>query len=250
MALLKTFINKFEGTVGTKYPDPVLNHSCSQFEVNNWVISDFIIRKLVPVIGIQPYPLNEQFLLTAAVCRFKPSHIFEWGTNVGKSARMFYEISLHFNILYTIYSTDLPDNIEHVEHPGTQRGILVKGLKNVNLYQGDGLSHSLAILDNIENCHKPLFFLDGDHSYESVRREIDGIINAVIDPIIIIHDTFYQSPESRYNIGPYLALTEFIKRNNNLYEMMSTNTGLPGLSLIYKKNQSLVSPPPQIDESH
>ena len=38
-----------------------------------------------------------------------------------------------------------PDDIEHIEHPGNQRGIKVKGLKNVILHQGDGLNTSLDI---------------------------------------------------------------------------------------------------------
>lgn len=232
----KKNLTKLSSTHITKYPDPVLNKSCAQFEVNNWIISDFLVNILVPIIGIHPYPLNEQLLLTGVVCRFKPSHIFEWGTNIGKSARMFYEISIRFNIPYTIHSIDLPDEVKHVEHPGIKRGRLVKGLNNVILYQGDGLSQSLEILDNIKNNNKCLFFLDGDHSFVSVKRELDKIFNCVSDPIVIIHDTFYQSPDSGYNIGPYLAIKEFINGKNHLYEIISTNTGLPGLSVIYKKS--------------
>ena len=60
-----------------------------EFEVNNWIISEFIVEKLVPVVGVHPFPLDELSLMTAAVCRFQPELIFEWGTNIGKSARIF-----------------------------------------------------------------------------------------------------------------------------------------------------------------
>ncbi len=65
------------------YADPALNVNASEFEVNNWVISEFVIDKLVPVVGVHPFPLNELILLSSAVCRFKPVMIFEWGTNIG-----------------------------------------------------------------------------------------------------------------------------------------------------------------------
>src|SRR4051812_22860104 len=84
-------------TVG-KYEDPALNLNASEFEVNNWRISEFVVEKLVPVVGMHPFPLDELMLMTATVCRFKPELIFEWGTNIGKSARIFYEITKSFDI--------------------------------------------------------------------------------------------------------------------------------------------------------
>ncbi|MDQ3112117.1 MAG: hypothetical protein M3R17_19715, partial [Bacteroidota bacterium] len=75
----------------TNFKDPSLNENASEFEVNNWVVSEFVIDKLVPAVGMHPFPINELMLMTASVCRFKPELIFEWGTNIGKSARVFYE---------------------------------------------------------------------------------------------------------------------------------------------------------------
>jgi cephalosporin hydroxylase len=235
MNLINIIKTAYNQKILREYPDPVINQNSTEFEVNNWIISDFVIRELIPFVGIYPFPVNEQFLLTAIVCRFKPDHVFEWGTNVGKSARIFHEIRNHFKIPFQIHSIDLPDNIDHEEHPHNQRGMYIHGLTNLILYQGDGLDTSLEICRKNQKIRNPLFFLDGDHSYLSVKRELNGIIRQVKNPIFIIHDTFYQSPEAHYNIGPYSAIKEFLVTSNENYDMLSTNTGLPGLIVLFKK---------------
>ena len=77
----------------TTYKDPALNLSSTEFEVNNWIVSEFVIHRLAPIVGTHPFPLDELMMMTAATCRFKPEIIFEWGTNIGKSARIFYPFS-------------------------------------------------------------------------------------------------------------------------------------------------------------
>lgn len=217
-----------------KCQDPAMNLNCSEFEVNNWVVSEFIIGKLVPVVGIKPFPINELLLMVSAVCRLKPTHIFEWGTHLGKSARIFYETSRHFGLDIEIHSVDLPDEMVHQEHPGRQRGVLVKGLREVNLYQGDGLNTSIEIYRRITGPVRPLIFIDGDHSQESVKRELAGIMKNMPQANVLLHDTFYQSAESGYNIGPYQAITETLSTIPNSYRVISTNTGLPGMTLLYQ----------------
>ena len=236
MDLINAIKTTFTQKVLREYPDPVMNQNCTEFEVNNWIISDFIIRELVPVVGTHPFPVNEQFLLTAIVCRFKPDMVFEWGTNIGKSARIFYEIRNHFKIPFQIHSIDLPDDIDHEEHPHEKRGKYVRGLKYVALHQGDGLDTSLEIYRKNQNIFNPLFFLDGDHSYSSISRELNGITGQVKNPILVIHDTFNQSPEANYNIGPYKAIEDFLLKSGEKFEKLATNTGLPGLTVLYKKN--------------
>ena len=54
--------------------EPAKNVQCSEFEVDNWVISDFIVKKLIPIVGTHPYPISELNLMVAAVCRLKPQH--------------------------------------------------------------------------------------------------------------------------------------------------------------------------------
>lgn len=209
-----------------------MNNDCSEFEVNNWVISEFILNKIISVVGIKPYSINELLLMVASVCRFRPSYIFEWGTHVGKSARIFYEITTYFNIKTIIHSIDLPDNITHIEHPKNQRGKLVKGFDRVILHQGDGLTTAMEICRKNSIKKSVLFFLDGDHSYQSVKRELAGIIKNLPEANILIHDTFYQSSKSGYNIGPFKAVNTILKLSPNNYKKISTKTGLPGMTLL------------------
>jgi len=216
------------------YEDPALNQGATEFEVNNWIVSDFVVNKLVPVVGFHPFPLNELMLMTAAVCRFKPELIFEWGTNIGKSARIFYEITEAFHIKSEIHSIDLPDDVFHNEHPQKDRGILVKGLSKVTLHQADGLQKSLEIIRNKNPKGKVLFFVDGDHSYETVKNELQTIVTHVPDAVVLLHDTFYQSESSKYNTGPFRAISEVLDTTREKYNLLSTNMGLPGMSLVYK----------------
>ena len=226
---LKLLIHK------TKPRDPFVNMRCHEFEVNNWIVSEFIIDKLLPVVGFHPFPINEQMLMVATVCRLKPTHIFEWGTNVGKSARIFHETCSGFSIKTEIHSIDLPDDINHIEHPKNERGKFVKGIKEVTLHRGDGVKTALQIISECkDNAARPLFFLDGDHSYESVKNELSKIITCVPQANILLHDTFYQSEESGYNVGPYKAIKEVLSTTPNNFKVFSQNLGLPGMTLLWQ----------------
>ncbi len=214
--------------------DVLKNETCTEFEVDNWIISRFVTKKLIPIVGIHPFPISELSLMSAAVCWSKPTHIFEWGTNIGKSARIFYETCKYFKISTEIHSIDLPDHEAHVEHPKNKRGMLVKGKTNVFLYQGDGLENSLTLIKKISKPIRPLFFIDGDHSYDSVYRELKGILENIINPHILLHDTFYQSEESHYNIGPFKAIEDVFKESTNKrFKKIITNIGLPGMTFMY-----------------
>jgi len=214
-----------------------LNHDCKELEINNWVVSDFVIKQLVPVVGIHPYPLNELCLMVAAVVCFKPTHLFEWGTNLGKSARIFHDTSQWFSVGTSIYSIDLPEDVDHVEHPHEQRGIFVKDIGDVTLLLGDGLETSLNLCQELKakETFSPLFFIDGDHSYDSVRRELENIINNVPEANILLHDTFYQTEASGYNIGPFQATEDVLAATEQKYKRVSQNLGLPGMTLLYRK---------------
>lgn len=216
------------------YTDFLPNHSGAEFEINNWVVSDFIVNRLVPVVGFHPFPLNELMMMTSAVCYFKPEFIFEWGTNIGKSARIFYEISEAFNIDTEIHSIDLPDDVYHNEHPQKNRGIMVRGIEKVKLHQADGLVRSFELIDQKKPKGRVLFFVDGDHSYESVKKELETILIKAPNAAILLHDTFYQSEESNYNIGPNKAIKEVLAAQKDEYKTISSNMGLPGMTLVYK----------------
>src|SRR5260370_32874636 len=115
------FLLQRRGILPLSRENPVKNAGCSELEIDNWEVSTFVIRKLIPNVGIHPFPLNELMLMVAAVCWLRPAQIFDWGTNIGKSARIFYECTSHYRIDAEIHSTDLPDNVGHVKHPVHKR---------------------------------------------------------------------------------------------------------------------------------
>ena len=226
---MRNFTNHFF----TKDKSPVVNPNCQYFEVNNWLISEFILEKIVPIVNIHPYPLNELILMVAAICRVRPTHIFEWGTHYGKSARIFYETARFFKIKSEIHSIDLPDSAKHQEHPGSQRGELVKNIKSIKLYQGDGLTVALKLCRQLKPATS-LFFLDGDHRYQSIKRELTGITRTIPQAHILVHDTFNQSKRSGYNTGPYRAVKAFLTAvPKKRYQVIATSTGLPGMTFLY-----------------
>ena len=217
---------------GKSYPQPVLKHG-TEFEVNNWVLSEFIVDRITPVVGYQPYPLTELMLMTGALCQLAPNHLFEWGTNLGVSARIFYETSKAFNLQTTIHTIDLPPDVQHVQHPGKQHAHYIRHLPEINIYRGDGLETALRLAAQQPPDARLMFFVDGDHSYESVRRELLGIIQQCPRAHILLHDTFYQSEASRYNIGPCRAIRDVLAETQASFKQMATQGGLPGMNLLY-----------------
>lgn len=214
------------------WPDAVPNKGASEFEVDLWTLSDFVLSKVVPAVGVRPYPLNELLLMTGAACRLKPSVVFDWGTHIGVSARVFYECARAFGLGYEIHSVDLPPDVSHVEHPGQEHGRLVRGLSGVHLHRGNGVEVALDQWSRLGKPACPLFFVDGDHAFESVRDELTQIFSAVPDAAAIAHDTFFQSPDSKYNVGPALAIAEVAKSFPSRFKLIHSGLGLPGMTLI------------------
>jgi cephalosporin hydroxylase len=214
--------------------NPAKNPACAEFEVDNWAVSRFVLAKLIPVVDVEPFPLHELMLMCAAVCRLRPAQIFEWGTHVGKSARVFYECARQYSIAAQIHSVDLPDEVDHVEHPGELRGKLVRGLPGVHLYQGDGIEVALSIWRASGRTPAPLFFIDGDHAYESVFRELSAVASEIPGANVLLHDTFNQSSESGYNVGPHRAIEDALRAHPGRYRRIDSGLGLPGMTLLYQ----------------
>jgi hypothetical protein len=175
--------------------------------------------------------------MTAAACRLRPSVVFDWGTHIGVSARIFYECDKAFKLGFEVHSIDLPPETTHVEHPGQKHGRLVRGVDKVHLYRGDGVRMGLELWHKLGQPKRPLFFVDGDHAYESVRDELMSIFATIPDASAIAHDTFFQSAESNYNVGPALAIDEVLKRFPARFEVFKTGLGLPGMTLLAAVSQ-------------
>jgi hypothetical protein len=52
-------IKKLKHMIGVERKEPAMNIRCSEFEVDNWLISEFIVKKLIAVAGTHPYPIAE-----------------------------------------------------------------------------------------------------------------------------------------------------------------------------------------------
>jgi len=70
----------------------VVNGGCTELEVNINQLSSFIFKDILPLVGVTPYNIIELLLLSSSVVKVKPDYIFEWGTHLGISARIFYEV--------------------------------------------------------------------------------------------------------------------------------------------------------------
>jgi len=210
----------------------VKNENLKHLEVNGNKISEFIVSKILPVVGYKPFPVHEIMLMVSAVAAVKPNLIIEWGTNIGKSARIFYESVTFLGYKTEIHSIDLPKNISHLEHPGSKRGLLVKNLKNVFLYEDDGLTKAQDIICNCPKYLSFLIFLDGDHNYKNVYRELSTLSKLSPQASFLIHDTFFQSKEAGYNTGPYRAIKKFLNGKKEKYNYYFSGLCLPGMTFL------------------
>jgi len=65
------------------------HNSCTTryLECDTADLGQFVCRRLVPLLGTNPFPPNELMLMCAAMLWLRPALVVEWGTNIGKSAR-------------------------------------------------------------------------------------------------------------------------------------------------------------------
>jgi predicted O-methyltransferase YrrM len=187
----------------------------------------FVWRRLLPLVGTTPFPPDEIMLMSAAVLHVKPDVIIEWGTNIGVSARIFFEVSRAYGLEVDTHSIDLPPTVDHPEHPHRRRGFLVRHLP-VTLHEGDGPEVAKSLL---AKARRPLVFIDGDHQYTSVLRDGRAVIESAPAAAILFHDTFFQ-PGARYNHGPHEAVRTIVQELEGRYQVLEASLGLPGMTLL------------------
>jgi len=151
----------------------------------------------------------------------------EIGTHAGKSARIWWELSRMSGGRTEIHTIDLHDP-SHAEYPGRALGKMIRGLPVVQHY-GDGFAVADRLLPAFAG--KPcLLFLDGDHAFETVAKELT-LVERHPDVIgVLVHDTFHQ-PGSGYNHGPYEAVAKFVQ-SHAVREVVHAHVGLPGMTYI------------------
>lgn len=209
-------------------------------EANAAQLDRFVLEKILPKTGLL-YPLAEISLMALVVDRVRPTHIFEWGTNIGGSARIFHTITEVLQMDTEIHTWDLPEDVPHGQHPGKDHGKLARGLSRVHFHREDGLAGSLAKLSaelSKKPDLKPLFFVDGDHSYSSVIREISGLISVQDEFHLLAHDTFVQKPDGKGQsreswLGCPTALDVFAKD----YRWLNVGFGNPGMAYLWGRGK-------------
>lgn len=210
-------------------PDKSRNHRliCHSelIEVDKYSISQYLL-KLVKIVGYHPFPFDEQLLMASAFLYHKPDVIIDVGTHQGKSARIWFELTRHFGTQTSIHTIDIFD-ANHPEYPGHVLGKFIRGTP-VKQHIGDGYEISYDIIKKDSKANF-LIFLDADHSYENVLRELQ-LARVIKSGGLLVHDTFYQ-PGSNYNHGPYLAIRDFSKEFT-FKQVIHLQTGLPGMSYL------------------
>lgn len=140
-------------------------------------------------IGLPAYGDDEVVFVADVMKRHRPTHVFEWGTNVGASARLFYECARILGFPCEVHTTELPIELAHLDrdHPGHRYGQWIKELP-IHTYRGDGLMESLRLNDYLLP-ERPLFFLDGSHEHMTVLGELTWVSWAAPKAVLLVHDT-------------------------------------------------------------
>ena len=204
-------------------------------------LDNFVLEKILPKAGL-PYPLAEISLMSLVVDRVKPTHIFEWGTNVGSSAKIFHHITESLGMDIPIHTWDLPEDVSHGQHPGDNHGKLAKGLDRVHFHRDDGLRGALAQyqIEKKKNPKiRPLFFVDGDHSYKSVIREITGLIPVQEEFHLLAHDTFVQKPDVKgQSRESWVGCPTALELAAQDYRWLNVGFGNPGMAYLWGRGSS------------
>ncbi|MGB4400507.1 MAG: hypothetical protein WBJ10_14135, partial [Daejeonella sp.] len=53
----------FKRSRNKQYQLPTFNKESSEFEVNKWILSEFIVDKILPFAEYSPYPIDELILM-------------------------------------------------------------------------------------------------------------------------------------------------------------------------------------------
>lgn len=154
-------------------------------------------------LGIPGYGDDEVRFFAETLEKFRPNYIFEWGTNVGASARIFYEIGTQFLTL-RITTIEHPDD-QTPDHPGHRYGLWCEGFEpHIQMLKGDGVTVALEEFERLGKPERSLFFLDGDHSYTAVSRELILIGEAAPNAVILVHDTNHPVEETETAVEQWL----------------------------------------------
>lgn len=152
----------------------------------------------VRLLGIPGYGKDEVGFMFETVETVKPHLILDWGTNRGFSARIFYEAT-NRRLNCGIYTIDLPIELAKLDatHAGAFGGGWIHTL--VKQRYGDGVTEALLMWVKWGCPDRSIFFVDGDHSYNNVARELATIARITQKATILLHDTNGPPGDAAYN---------------------------------------------------
>ena len=209
-------------------------------EANSAELDRFVLEKILPKTGLL-YPFAEISLMALVVSRVRPTHIYEWGTNIGGSAKIFHVITEALQMDTAIHTWDLPEDVPHGQHPGKEHGKLARGLPRVHFHRDDGLQGALGAMESERNQHpgfRPLFFVDGDHSYASVIREITGLISVQDEFHLLAHDTFVQKPDTKgQSRESWIGCPTALEALAQGYRWLNVGFGNPGMAYLWGRGR-------------
>lgn len=139
-----------------------------------------LLAHLYAVDVIPQYGVPEVELVYDTLSRLRPDIVCEWGTHMGHSARLFYEIAAQLMLGCRVHSIDITKDAA-----GGHRGAMVKNVP-VNLHVGDGVTVAMGLC---ERFSRPLFFLDDNHEYRHVLRQLETIHQRK-PGVMLMHDVF------------------------------------------------------------
>ncbi len=156
--------------------------------------------------GLIGYSTAEIDYIGETLASVRPDFIAEWGTNVGESARIFFEAAKYHHLDCEIHSVETYDEIPILrpEDAGRKRGHFVLGLP-VFLHVGEGTVVSIDLYRN-SNRIRPLFFLDDSHLEDGVFDSLEKL-GEITEATILVHDADLVSSGE-----PDRAIRRFLER--------------------------------------
>ena len=166
-------------------------------------------------IGLVGYSPEELNMILDTMLDQQTDLVVEWGTNIGQSARIFYEAREWLGLPCVIHSVEIQRELGPVW--GYERGHWVKDL-DVRLHIGDGVTRGVDLW-HASGAHRPLFFLDDNHAESEVLRQLRMIAVEAPEAVMLIHDT--HTPVYGNEIGasywmlhePGVAIQTFLKES-------------------------------------
>jgi hypothetical protein len=195
-------------------------------------LSDTTARTIARVaeLKVPGYGDDEVGFMADTLRLYRPSHVFEWGTNRGSSARIWFEAAQLLELDCVVHTFELPIWLAYLspEHPGVDWAQQIRDVPAVQAHRGDGGFAAVSLCLEI-GATRPLFFVDGDHSFEAVRRELTMIGRAVPHAVIVLHDTNH--PASHGPTGPAQAVTEYLLERSHAItvEVLESQAGMTRL---------------------